>query len=279
MITAGVDIGAATAKGLILRDQTLVNWSITATGGDSAESADAVMESLLGKAGLPLDDIDYVVSTGYGRVNVPFADKEITEISCHTAGAHWLFPEVRTILDIGGQDVKAIRCNHEGMVVKFVLNDRCAAGTGRYLERTAQRLGLEIEEIGLLSLGNVKDPPPEISSVCTVFAAEEMLRLLRKGEDRRDILAGATKALAERLSVFVDRVGLEEPLIITGGVAKNIGVVTYLEKKLGVKIISAPEPQIIGALGAALLASREAKKLSLSSTRQKGRQFRGRSNR
>jgi len=260
VITAGVDVGSAMAKALILREESIVDWSVTATTGDSSESADTVMELLLTKTGLSLNDIDYIVSTGYGRVNVSFANREVSEISCHSTGAHWLFPEVRTILDIGGQDVKAIRCNDKGMVVNFVLNDKCAAGTGRYLERTARTLGVKIEEMGPLSLQNLKEPPPRISSVCTVFAAEEMLRLLRKGEDRRDILAGATKALVERLCVFVDRVGLKESLIITGGVAKNIGVVTYLEKQLGVKAVSASEPQIIGALGAALLASREVKK-------------------
>jgi predicted CoA-substrate-specific enzyme activase len=254
MITAGVDVGSASAKALILRDETIVDWSITATTGDSVESANIVMELLLSKTSLSLDDIDCVVSTGYGRVNVPFADKKITEITCHATGAHWLFSEVRTILDIGGQDVKAIRCNDKGMVVNFVLNDKCAAGTGRYLERTATTLGLKIEQLGPLSLESTKDPPLAISSVCTVFAAEEMLRWLRKGEDHRDILAGATKALVQRLCGFIDRVGLEESLIVTGGVAKNIGVVTYLEKQLGVKTVSAPEPQIIGALGAALLA-------------------------
>lgn len=262
MITAGVDVGSASAKALILKGETVVDWSIIGTGADSSESANKVMNLLLSKTGFSLADIDYIVSTGYGRVNVSFANKEITEITCHAAGAHWLFPEVRTILDIGGQDVKAIRCNDKGMVINFVLNDKCAAGTGRYLERTAATLGLRIEDIGPLSLQNTKNPVPQISSVCTVFATQEMLRLLRKGEDVRDVLAGATKALVERLCVFIDRVGLEESLIITGGVAKNIGVVTYLEKQLGVKTLSAPEPQIVGALGAALLAEREARRAS-----------------
>jgi len=260
MIVAGIDIGSASAKALILKEDTIIDWSIIPTGADSAESAETVMSLLLSKTGLSLGQIDYVVSTGYGRVNVPFTNKVITEITCHARGAHWLFSEVRTILDIGGQDVKAIRCNNRGMVVNFVLNDKCAAGTGRYLERTATTLGLGIEQIGRLSLENDKDPPPEISSVCTVFAMQEILRLLRRGEDPKNILAGATKALVERLCVFIDRVGLEESLIITGGVAKNVGVVTYLESRLGVKAISAPEPQIIGALGAALLAKQEVKR-------------------
>jgi predicted CoA-substrate-specific enzyme activase len=227
------------------------------------------MKLVLNKTSLFLSDLDYIVSTGYGRVNVPFANKKITEITCHTVGAFWLFPEVRTILDIGGQDVKTMRCDDKGMVVNFVLNDKCAAGTGRYLERTAAILGLKVEEIGPLSLQNTKNPPPEISSVCTVFATQEMLKLLRKGEDKKDILAGAIKALVERLCVFIDQVGLEESLIITGGVAKNIGVVTYLEKQLGIKTLSAPEPQIIGALGAALIAGREAEKFRFWSAPQK----------
>ena len=259
MLTAGIDVGSASTKALVLRDDTILDWYITTTTGDSAGSANAVMKLLLEKTGLSIDALDYIVATGYGRVNVSFANRTVTEITCHAAGAHWLFTEVHTILDIGGQDVKAIRCNDRGMVVKFILNDKCAAGTGRYLERTARTLGLEIGEIGLLSLENTRDPPPDISSVCTVFAGQEMLILLRKGEDIRDILAGATKALADRLCVFIDRVGLEESLIITGGVAKNAGVVAYVEKQMGVKTITAPEPQIIGALGAALLARRYGK--------------------
>jgi len=255
MLTAGIDVGSASTKALVLRDDTILDWYIANTTGDSVESANAVMKLLLEKTGLSIDALDYIVATGYGRVNVSFANRTLTEITCHATGAHWLFPEVHTILDIGGQDVKAIRCNDKGMVVKFVLNDKCAAGTGRYLERTARTIGLEIGELGHLSLENTKDPIPEISSVCTVFAEQEMIQLLRKGLDRRDILAGATKSLVQRLCGFIDRVGLEESLIVTGGVAKNIGVVTYLEKQLGVKTVSAPEPQIIGALGAALLAA------------------------
>ena len=162
-----------------------------------------------------------------------------------------------TILDIGGQDAKAIRCDDKGAVINFVLNDKCAAGTGRYLERTAAIFGLKPQDIGDLSLQNKKRPSLKISSTCTVFATQEVLSLLRKGEERTDILAGAIIALVERLCALIDKVGLEESLIITGGVAKNIGMVTYLEKQLGVKTLHAPEPQIIGALGATLIAARE----------------------
>jgi len=255
MTTAGVDVGSASAKALILENQRIVDWSITPTIGDSATSAGNVMDPLFDKTGLSPDHMDYIVSTGYGRVNVPFAQKQVSEITCHARGAHWLFPEVRTILDIGGQDVKAIRCNAQGKVLKFVLNDKCAAGTGRYLDRTAATLGLNVSELGPLLLKSTKNPPLEISSICTVFATEEMMRWLRKGEDPKDILAGATQALVKRLRGFVDRVGLMPPLIVTGGVAKNTGVIAYLEKALDVTILSAPEPQIIGALGAALIAA------------------------
>jgi len=256
MNTVGIDIGSSSAKAVLLSEGVIIDWVLTPTTGDSMDSANTVINLLLKKRGISLDDLNYVVATGYGRVNATYSNKTVTEITCHATGAHWLFPEVHTILDIGGQDVKAIRCNDIGRVIKFILNDKCAAGTGRYLERTAKMLGLELDKIGLFSIQNDKEPPPLISSLCTVFAEQEMLQLLRKREDIKNILAGATKALAQRLCSFIDRVGLKESLIITGGVAKNIGVVTYIEKQLGIKALAAPEPQIIGALGAALIAHR-----------------------
>jgi predicted CoA-substrate-specific enzyme activase len=239
-----------------------MEWSITPTTGDSSESAEVAMNLVLAKTGLSLADVDYVVSTGYGRVNVPFAGKTITEITCHAAGAHWLFPEVRTILDVGGQDVKAIRCDEKGTVVNFVLNDRCAAGTGRYLEWTASTFGLGVGQLGSMALQSVKNPPILIESMCTVFAREDMIQFLRHGEDVRDVLAGALRSLAGRLCSFVHRVGVEEPMIITGGVAKNEALVAFIEEGLGISTIKAPEPQIIGALGAAVLAERELSRAS-----------------
>ena len=264
MITAGIDIGSAGAKAIILKDDSILDWSIMPTMGDSIESATTVMKLLLDKTGLSLDDINYILATGYGRVNVPFAKKEISEITCHATGAFWQFPETRTILDIGGQDVKAIKVNDKGMVTKFLLNDKCAAGTGRYLERISATFGMNLKDIGPMALQATADPLPEVSSTCTVFATEEMTWWLRRGEDPKNIIAGATKSLVERLTIFVDRIGLEESLMVTGGVAKNIGVITFVEKQLGMKPIIAPEPQITGALGAAILASREAKKLATS---------------
>ncbi|MFC2038354.1 acyl-CoA dehydratase activase [Chloroflexota bacterium] len=257
IITAGVDIGSAGTKALILRDDKTMDWSIIPTTGDSSESAEIAMNQVLNDTSLSLDDIDYIVSTGYGRVNVPFAQKTITEITCHAAGAHWLFPEVRTILDVGGQDVKAIKCDEKGAVVNFVLNDKCAAGTGRYLEWTAAAFNMDVGQLGHLALQSTRKPPLVIESTCTVFAREDMVKLLRHGEDVKDILAGALRALAGRLCSFVNRVGVEESIILTGGVAKNIALFTFIEEELGITTIKAPEPQIMGALGAAILADRE----------------------
>jgi predicted CoA-substrate-specific enzyme activase len=200
-----------------------------------------------------LEEIEYSVATGYGRVNVPFAQVTVTEISCHARGNHWFFPQVRTILDMGGQDCKAIRCDGNGRLTNFTMNDKCAAGTGRYLERVASSLGLGLEEIGPLSLQWVEGPLP-ISSTCAVFAEGDIVSLQRAGKHPNDILAGATDAIVDRVIALLERVGIEEALCVSGGVAKNLGVVKRLEKKLNMKAHIAPEPQIVGALGAALFA-------------------------
>ena len=253
MIVAGVDIGSSTAKAVIMEDSKIISTGIIPTGTDSAETARQVMEKALNTNGLLMKDIKYVVSTGYGRINVPFAQKNITEISCHARGVASTFPKVRTILDMGGQDCKAIRCNEQGSVLSFVMNDKCAAGTGRYLERVSTALSIPLQDIGALSLQTVEGPAP-ISSFCTVFAEGDVISLLRQGKHINDILAGVCEALAERIQVLIKRVGLVEDFSISGGVAKNIGVVKRLERNLGVKAYIAPEPLIIGALGAALFA-------------------------
>ena len=253
MIVAGIDIGSLSAKAVIMENGKIRAWSIIRTRPDSSDSAVTVMDSTLEKCGLSLKDIAYVVSTGYGRVNVPFSQATITEISCHAKGTNWFFPEVRTILDMGGQDCKAIRCDENGRVIDFAMNDKCAAGTGRYLERVAATLGLGLEQIGPLSLETVEGPL-SISSTCAVFAQNDIIKLMREGRQVNDILAGATDAIVDRISALLERVGVEEDLCISGGVAKNIGVVKRLEEKLGLKARIAPEPQVVGAIGAALFA-------------------------
>lgn len=254
MIVSGIDIGSLSTKAVIMKDDKLLSWSIALTTPDSVATARAVLGRALEKANLSQEQIEYVVSTGYGRVNVPFAQKNMTEISCHAMGSHWLSPEIRTILDMGGQDCKAIRCDERGNVVDFVMNDKCAAGTGRYLERIAAMLRLPLDEIGPLSLETVEGPAL-IDNYCVVFAERNVQMLVRQGKHHNDILAGACDALTEKCYTLLSRVGIEEAFSISGGVAKNLGMVRRLEKKLGLKAHVAPEPQIIGALGAAHFAT------------------------
>jgi len=253
MITAGVDIGSRTAKALIFKDNKILSYGIIPTGADSIKTAQNVMNMALKNTALSLRDIGYLVSTGYGRVLVPFANKNITEISCHAKGAHWFFPTVRTVLDLGGQDCKAIRCDEKGHITNFVMNDKCAAGTGRFMEVMAKTLELPLDDIGKLSLQTVKEPC-SISSVCAVFAKSEVLALLRHGEDKNDILAGLCEAFASRVFNLLSMIEIEREFVISGGIAKNIGLVRRLEERAGLSANIPSEPQIVGALGAAVFA-------------------------
>jgi predicted CoA-substrate-specific enzyme activase len=253
MITAGIDIGSLTAKALILNDREILSHCIIPTGADTRITAQKTMNLALERAGLSLQDIGYIVSTGYGRVLISFANSNLTEISCHAKGAHWLFPTARTVLDMGGQDCKAISVNDKGQVTNFHMNDKCAAGTGRFMEVMAKALELPLEDIGELSLHTVKGPC-SISSVCTVFAKTEALALLRRGAHKNDILAGTFEAFANRVFNLLSMVEIQRDFVISGGIAKNIGMVRRLEKKVGFAANIPFEPQIVGALGAAVLA-------------------------
>lgn len=209
-------------------------------------------EALRGTNHLSVEDIDWVIATGYGRIIVPFANETLTEISCHARGANWLFPSVRTVLDMGGQDCKAIRCDAQGRLLNFVMNDKCAAGTGRFLEVMSQVMELPLKDIGQLSL-EVEDEI-KINSTCTVFGKTEVAALIRQGKDKRAILAGLHTAIVNRVYTLLRRVGIEPDVAITGGIAKNIGVVRRLEMKMELTARLPEEPQIVGALGAALFA-------------------------
>ncbi len=253
MLLAGIDIGSSSAKAVIMDDRSIVASGIILTGASSTAAASSVMELALAKSGIVMGDIDCIVSTGYGRVNVPFAQKNVTEISCHARGVNWYFPDVRTVLDMGGQDCKAIKCDEAGRVVKFALNDKCAAGTGRYLERLSKYTKVPLGEIGPRSLQPVSGPVA-VDSFCAVFAENDVLLRIREGYQINDILAGAVDAIVERIVTIIQRIGAEEQLAISGGIAKNAGVVSRVEKRLGMKALIADEPQIIGAVGAALFA-------------------------
>jgi len=252
MYFAGVDIGSTMTKVVIQDENDSILASIIGpTGAEHRRLAYQVMKDALNKAGLRFDEIELVVATGYGRFNVPFADRQITEISCHARGVSHLFPTARTVIDIGGQDSKGIKIR-DGRVEDFIMNDKCAAGTGRFLEITAEALGVKVEEIGELSLKarhNVK-----ISSTCTVFAGQEVVTRLSEGLALEDILAGVHDAIADRIWGMVQRIRVEKDVVITGGGAKNIGLVRALERKWGYPALLPPEPLITGAIGAAVIA-------------------------
>ena len=252
-ITGGVDVGSVSTQAVVMVDGQTYAYANMRTGSDSPDSARKAMDWALKDTNLTLDKIHYIVGTGYGRVNVPFAHKTITEIACHALGANFLYgPSVRTVLDMGGQDCKAISCDECGKVTAFLMNDKCAAGTGRGLEVFADLMQVPIEQLGDLSLQVEKEPDP-VSSTCVVFAKSEAVGLLRKGWRKNDVLAAYCRAMAHRVYMLLHRIEMKKDFAITGGIAKNIGVVTRLEKELGVQAVKPNfDTQIAGAVGAAL---------------------------
>ena len=255
MVTAGVDIGSVGSKAVIMADGKLYAYSVMRTGGQSVETAIKVTNWALEGTGLKTENIHYVVGTGYGRVNVPFAKRTITEIACHARGAHYIYgPTVRTVLDIGGQDCKAIRCDERGKVMSFLMNDKCAAGTGRGLEVFADLIRVPIEEVGKASLSVEKEPPP-VSNTCVIFAKAESVALLRQGWEKEKVAAAYHLAMVNRIIDLLKRVGVEKDFVVTGGVAKNTGIVVRLERNLGIKALEPKlDPILAGAMGAALFA-------------------------
>jgi len=255
IITAGVDIGSVGSKATILVDGELYAYSVMRTGGISEDTAIKVTTWALEGTGIEIGRLHYVVGTGYGRVNVPFAKKTITEIACHARGAHYIYgPTVRTVLDIGGQDCKAIRCDEKGKVLSFLMNDKCAAGTGRGLEVFADLISVPIQELGKVSLSVSEEPPP-VSNTCVIFAKAESLALLRQGWPKERVAAAYHAAMADRIVDLLTRVGIEKDFVITGGVAKNTGIVQRLERILKIKPLEPKmDPILAGALGAGLFA-------------------------
>ncbi len=253
MLTLGIDIGSLSTDAVLLNDKKeIVSYEVIATGASSKKACDKIYNQILQITKLDAKDIDYVVATGYGRIKVPFADEVVTEITCHARGANYCFPNARTVIDIGGQDSKAIKLDAKGNVLDFSMNDKCAAGTGRFLEVMARTLEIELDDMGELSLKGTDSV--SISSLCTVFAESEVVSLIGADHKTENICKGLHVSIAKRVSAQAKRVGLEEDVIMTGGVAKNIGVVRELEKKLSCSIQIPDEPQIAGALGAALIA-------------------------
>ena len=262
IVSAGIDVGSVSSQAVILVDGELFAYSSMRTGSDSPKSSVNAMNWALNETGMELSNIHYVVGTGYGRVNVPFANKTITEIACHARGANMMFgPNIRTILDMGGQDCKAIRCDEKGKVMNFLMNDKCAAGTGRGMEVFADLLSVPIENIGELSYDVAEEPEP-VSSTCVVFAKSEATGLLRDGWPKNKVIAAYCSAMAHRVVTLLDRIGVETDFAITGGIAKNSGVVNRLAKELKIEVSSSNnyDSQIAGALGAALFGKALAEK-------------------
>lgn len=255
VISGGVDVGSVSTQAVVMVDGKLYCYSNMRTGSDSPESANQAMAWALDGTGLTIDKLHATVGTGYGRVNVPFATKAITEIACHARGGNFMYgPSVRTILDMGGQDCKAIQCDEKGKVVSFLMNDKCAAGTGRGMEVFADLLGVHITEVGQLSL-KVETEPPPVSSTCVVFAKSEASGLLRQGWAKERVLAAYCSAMAHRVGTLLERIGVIKEFAITGGIAKNPGVVNRLAKELNIQpLTTTMDSQIAGAVGAALFA-------------------------
>lgn len=252
MITLGIDVGSITAKAALVKDGKLLSTAVIVTGYNARNAGESVFGKILYEAGITRSEIGGIVATGYGRNSVTFAGKSITEITCHAAGAHFLNPAVRSVIDIGGQDSKAIVMDEAGKVKDFAMNDKCAAGTGRFLEVMARALEVDINDFGKMSLD--ADNPARISSLCTVFAESEVISLIAKGEKRKNIIAGIHESIGSRVAAMAGRLGLTSPVMMTGGVAKNIGVVKALEGKTGKPIEVSEMAQLTGAIGAALIA-------------------------
>lgn len=250
---AGVDVGSTQTKAVIINEQAeIISRALVDTGANVIQAAEKAFQTALEDGGLSEEEVEYVIGTGYGRYRVTFGNTQVTEISCHARGAVHMFPETRTVLDMGGQDTKAIRVTGSGEIVDFCMNDKCAAGTGRFLGAASSALEIPLNNLGPTALE--AERPVRISTTCTVFAESEVLSWLGKGKKIEDILWGVHQSIASRSVGLMRRVGIEEKVTFTGGVAKNIGMIKALEDSLGFKMNVSEESHYMGALGAALFA-------------------------
>ena len=254
MIAAGVDVGSTTTKAVVINENGQYSYAMQPSGIDIPEIADRVIKKSLEKLDLTVKDLNKIVATGYGRISIPFSDKTITEITCNAAGVHHLFPAATLIVDIGGQDSKAIKMNSQGKVLQFAMNDKCAAGTGKFLEVAAQPLGIAVDAMGEISQESKNRII--ISNTCTVFAQSEIISLIARKTRKEDIAAALHESIVSRILGLIGSIDPEPraDIVLTGGVAKNIAIAKLLERMLGRKVLVPENPQIVTALGAALLA-------------------------
>ncbi|MCD4678093.1 MAG: acyl-CoA dehydratase activase [Desulfobacula sp.] len=254
MIYAGIDIGSNTAKAALINENRVLGTHVIPTGYNPLNAGLTVFKILLEKLKISKKDVAAIISTGYGRASINLADKAMTEIICHGTGAHFMNPNIRGIIDVGGKDSKAILLDTKGLVENFAMNDKCAAGTGRFFEVMANALEVKLDQLGDFSLK--ADKPSKISSICTVFAESEVISMIAGQEKREDIIAGIHESAAARVAVLAMKIKIKEPVMMTGGVAKNKGMIAALEKRLGFELIVENFAQENGAIGAAVLASR-----------------------
>ncbi len=253
MYYGGIDSGSLTTDAVLISEGELTAYEVVPTGASNKKAAERAWQAALEKAGIKRDEVACVIATGYGRESVDFADDTITEITCHGKGAHYFFENIRTVIDVGGQDSKVIRTDETGRVTDFVMNDKCAAGTGRFLEVMARALEVDLEKMGDMYERAASEVA--VSSTCTVFAESEVVSLVASGYETPDIIRAISRAIAGRVAALAGRVGIEPPVMMTGGVAKNKGVVKALEERLNLELKIPSEPQIVGAMGAALNAA------------------------
>ncbi|OFW20581.1 MAG: hypothetical protein A3H27_16785 [Acidobacteria bacterium RIFCSPLOWO2_02_FULL_59_13] len=253
LYAGGVDVGSTQTKAIILsEDRRIVSRALINTGAFVSQAAERAFQQAVADAGIAPEQVAYVVGTGYGRYKVTFGDAQITEISCHARGAKFLFPNTKTVIDMGGQDAKGISVGEDGDVKDFVMNDKCAAGTGRFLSNAAETLGVSLDEIGPISLQAKK--AVRLSTVCAVFVESDIMSYLAEGKTMQDILGGVHSAIAARVISLIRRVGIEPEVTFTGGVSRNIGMVRALEEKLQLPVNVCDDSHYIGAIGAALFA-------------------------
>jgi predicted CoA-substrate-specific enzyme activase len=253
MLVAGCDLGSATGKVVIMDAETILSSSVVRSTMNPEKTGLLALEKALEKIGLHSPaDLRYILGTGYGRRGTSFINENLSEITCHTRGAHWLHPETRTVVDIGGQDCKVISMNDRGKVVEFAMNDKCAAGTGKFFEVMARTFDCSLDEFAELSLQS--DTPANITKQCSVFAESEVVTLINSGVDQADIAAGLVDSIVRRIIAMIHKVRYVPDLVVSGGCAKNEGLVRGIEKAFGTNVVRLPNPQITGALGAALFA-------------------------
>jgi predicted CoA-substrate-specific enzyme activase len=254
-VAAGVDVGSTQTKAVVMTEnggRSILARALVDTGANVRKAAENAFVVACHNAGIAPADVGFVVGTGYGRYNISFGNAQLTEISCHARGAHFVCPTTRTVIDMGGQDAKAISVGSDGQVLDFVMNDKCAAGTGRFLANAADVMGIGLDEVGPLSLRATR--AVKIATVCTVFVESDILSYLAQGKKAEDILGGVHLAIAKRTLSLARRVPLEPDITMTGGVARNVGMVHALEEVLGTKLQVSPDAQFIGAIGAGVFA-------------------------